>query len=1006
MTWAFDVTSNIPRITQSGTDTNLDAITTAINAVASVARSTAYTTTQMIKPLTGSKYWFRCSTAGTTAATSPDYSSVLTLGGTITDGTAVFTAFRAPDVQSLGTKSHYYMPDFRFNITGALTNENSQISYFTCWDIFLSAAGSYFKSGKFATDGITPLYDGLHFVTTRFTANNTDPGIVIQFGTLELIGGEVQTANAVSIASGSKILSYYTAWRNTRVIGGVSSNRFRAYSSTSIFRGCELYDMAYDLFVMPAEFSVVARDSEYVAQYVGGTYGGVDALFKAYALNNPDGSYDFDNYSGGYVELYNCSKGANLNVVTQLPDTRMCTPLFQEIRITAKDTTGAVVEGVRFKSTDSPADSPQKTFTVAGNLKTWDFRNALSYETTTNSSGIALSTPCLHVWYYTNALKKNLRFPSSTATYQGRAYNYKTGNVSIVLGSNSIQDVSAGEVGLDTETTVTEAVALANTNINVTTQNGGITIAVKGNSTYQDIWNSYRAYISQFANFGVADNWTCSGKNLNTVGASILVYPGVTLSGSTNITYAYADTFRALSLADTPYLFNAGGALQSAGILLTTTVLGVQDTYTGVGSITATYANLTGTSTTLELRGVTNGASAYVGNNATSSTIFFEANSTTDTKTIYFPPGSTGLNVLVARELYGYQRVQEVIPLSAGLVWYQFVDIEDVGISVPTKATVAAYTTLNNPDKVYDYTAYKRLEEAYIKLGQITIRDGSSLLITPYSMKVDNNAGSVYSIAGDVITIKSSSYEVGIKYTKTVTAPPDTITAHTNEVITCPIEDANGDSQLTISGGDGSYALWKIPTATATDDYATGTLLGTVGTGIYRFIGVTGFDIVGRDTNSNVRRRSSMAKGLWTQEFYVGSQIQLAQQPEVLDILTKVQVIQIDLTSVKGAGFTESTDSLEAISNNVELVKTKTDKMDFNAQNHIAANIHQLQAGAIASIQNGLAIETTSQSIETKVDEIKLIVDDNSLLLQNQQIINNGVKKSSLLIPHTQSTGV
>lgn len=114
-------------------------------------------------------------------------------------------------------------------------------------------------------------------------------------------------------------------------------------------------------------------------------------------------------------------------------------------------------------------------------------------------------------------------------------------------------------------------------------------------------------------------------------------------------------------------------------------------------------------------------------------------------------------------------------------------------------------------------------------------------------------------------------------------------------MITIAIEDANGNSQLSIDGGDGTFQLWKVTTSTPTADYATGTLLATVGNGIYRFIGVTGFDIVGVDTNSNIRRRTSMAKGVYTQAFYVGSQIQLAQAPEVTEILTKVNILQVSV---------------------------------------------------------------------------------------------------------------
>jgi len=122
---------------------------------------------------------------------------------------------------------------------------------------------------------------------------------------------------------------------------------------------------------------------------------------------------------------------------------------------------------------------------------------------------------------------------------------------------------------------------------------------------------------------------------------------------------------------------------------------------------------------------------------------------------------------------------------------------------------------------------------------------------------------------------------------------------------------------LTINGGDGTFQLWKVTTATATADYATGTLLATVGNVTYRFIGMTGYDIIGVDINSNIRRRTSMAKGIYTQAFYVGDQIQLAQAPQVEEILTKVEVMQID----------------------VDAIQAKTDGLTFTVPNVLDANI-------------------------------------------------------------------
>jgi hypothetical protein len=216
---------------------------------------------------------------------------------------------------------------------------------------------------------------------------------------------------------------------------------------------------------------------------------------------------------------------------------------------------------------------------------------------------------------------------------------------------------------------------------------------------------------------------------------------------------------------------------------------------------------------------------------------------------------------------------------------------------------VAAYTAIENEDKFYDYTAYKRLSEQFIKIGQITTRDGTKLVIDAgYSVVVNQSAASVESLTGSTITIKSISYGGGAKYSTTKLTPPATFTANSTEVITGNIEDGNGDSSVTIVGGDDlGYELWKVTTATATADYATGTLLNdTILKGQkYRFIGISGYDIVGVDTNSNVRRRSSMAYGIYTQSFYVGDQIQLADDAPSLQALTnEIQILKVSVEAM------------------------------------------------------------------------------------------------------------
>jgi hypothetical protein len=246
-------------------------------------------------------------------------------------------------------------------------------------------------------------------------------------------------------------------------------------------------------------------------------------------------------------------------------------------------------------------------------------------------------------------------------------------------------------------------------------------------------------------------------------------------------------------------------------------------------------------------------------------------------------------------------------------LFYVPIYIEDVGITETTKATVAAYTEIETTSKFYDRTSLFRLTEQGIKSGQIAVRSGTSIEIGSYSILVKQDAAAVYSLTGSTITLKANGLEGDNKFSTLIAVPPATVEADTNEVLTVNIEDANGNSSLTINGGDGEFELWKVTEATATADYATGTLLDTVGNEVYRFIGVSGFDIVGVDTNSNIRRRTSMAKGIYTQAFYVGDQIQLAQAPQVIENGVKLDLLQLDIEAIKGTGFTKDTHSLTNI---------------------------------------------------------------------------------------------
>jgi len=334
-------------------------------------------------------------------------------------------------------------------------------------------------------------------------------------------------------------------------------------------------------------------------------------------------------------------------------------------------------------------------------------------------------------------------------------------------------------------------------------------------------------------------------------------------------------------------------------------------------------------------------------------------------------------------------------------------------------------------------------------------------------------------VASGVITYKSIVINESLKYNAMKATPPKTITPTDTEIINVLIEDANGDSQVSILGGDNlGYELWKVTTATATDDYATGTLLTTLATNAapYRFIGITGFDIVGRDVSSGVRRRSSMLKGTYTQAFYVGDQIQLATNaPQLIennekldelilkvetnldvavstrlaeidfiapdndsisDILTKVDTREnTDLTGIATAtNVTDAKDEIIAELANIDVDLTgvaleATSQDILTAVNNIdvdftpvldAVDLTLKEADYVAPDNDTIAeiqtkvdsldftdlatkddVEAAQTAIETKIDDIPAT--DLTGITEDLTIINEGVKKASLFIPHTQN---
>ena len=419
------------------------------------------------------------------------------------------------------------------------------------------------------------------------------------------------------------------------------------------------------------------------------------------------------------------------------------------------------------------------------------------------------------------------------------------------------------------------------------------TVTVASNATLDELYDATKAYKYQGTKTAV-ETPTISDLILAASGSNLTAYTGWTLIVNTGVTLNKGTKFSFVQF---------------------TTV-----TINGSGKITAVYGSSAGVSTSLELRSVKPGASYVVANNSTKATILFGVNNevTAQNYTVYFPPGSSGTQVYVARKYYGDLLDFEVITLAEGELWYQFVDITDEGITQTNKTTVQNYTALENTNKLYDYIGYYQTTEPGIKLGNLVIRAGTQLQFGSYSGVVNQSASNVFAISGSTITIKSTVLDGTTKYDTIIATPPATWEPTTNEVLSVNIEDANGDSSVTIQAGSVStYEIWKITDATPPDDYDTGTLLDTVGPGKYRFIHADGYKMVIRDTNSNYRVVVEMEKGVYTASLFFGDQVQLAQAATVEQIYTAQQVMQVD----------------------VDTIKTKTGGLTYTIPNVLDANI-------------------------------------------------------------------
>lgn len=578
-------------------------------------------------------------------------------------------------------------------------------------------------------------------------------------------------------------------------------------------------------------------------------------------------------YGGAWVRLKNNLKGTNINYFSQNASAgaRNVLEFSKQVKVTSKDSLGNLlsdgyfyftpvgsnVAGVRAKggTSDITFDLSKKTIQlVSGSAET-----EYVYAWQNNSTGGVVSS---YLYFCSGTTRGAETHPAKVSRY-----GYDTQSLTMTLNGNGTYEYTAVHASLPTtDKVIANAAAITGVTFNFTTK----VMTVAGSLTVQQIYDAYQYARNTTANLGVADECTTSNGTTDYVGWTINVNTGVTITA---------------------------GSSDALTVLKANTI-----TLNGTAQIKTIYITSAGVSVVLELRDISDKAAVAAWNPSTGAVDLFDTNTTgaVKTYTLYYPPGSAGLTKKVTRELYGYQRAEETLTLVAGNMWWTAVDIPDVGITQTTQATVAAYTSLSTYSQLYDYYAYKRLTDVnFIKLGQVAVRDGTAINFGTYSGRLKATNAAVISITGSTIYVKGASLDGDAKFSTIIATPPATWTGDTAEEINGEIEDGNGDSSVNIeAAGISTFEIWKITDATDPDDYATGTLLDTVGIGRFRFLHADGFKMVIRDTTTNFRVVSEMEKGVYEAALFFGAAVQLAQAAEVSEINNKVDAMQINLSLV------------------------------------------------------------------------------------------------------------
>lgn len=189
------------------------------------------------------------------------------------------------------------------------------------------------------------------------------------------------------------------------------------------------------------------------------------------------------------------------------------------------------------------------------------------------------------------------------------------------------------------------------------------------------------------------------------------------------------------------------------------------------------------------------------------------------------PAGATGSRTYKVAKLGKLTVSGSILVTGGGYINVSASLVDETAVTQTNAATVAAYTALDTPDKLYDYAAYYETTSVGIDYARPVAKSGSVLDFGSRALTIDATAASVYAYTGTGVAAKAAAINQGTSMTSVLTT--GNITLLNGAVAgTAPLVALNGHSEYLSLLGLTDSAVY-VRTNTGTLHNYTASVTGT-----------------------------------------------------------------------------------------------------------------------------------------------------------------------------------